>query len=91
MVDRFSLRNLVLTCGTNGSYVFSKEEQSFFPTPKVEVVDTVGAGDSFTAAFVASILKGRDQISAHARAVEISAYVCTQHGATPELPDTLKR
>ena len=91
MVDRFSLRNLVLTCGTNGSYVFSKEEQRFFPTPKVEVVDTVGAGDSFTAAFVASILKGRDQISAHARAVEISAYVCTQHGATPELPDTLKR
>ena len=91
MVDRFSLINLVLTCGTHGSYVFSKEEQSFFPTPKVEVVDTVGAGDSFTATYVASRLRGHDQITAHARAVEVSAYVCTQHGATPELPDTLKR
>jgi fructokinase len=55
----------------------------------VEVADTVGAGDSFTAAFIASILKGHSVASAHQKAVETSAYVCTQPGAMPILPDYL--
>lgn len=49
---------LILTCGANGSYVFTPEIVSFLPTPSVKVKDTVGAGDSFTAAFVSSILEG---------------------------------
>ena len=63
---------------------------SFVETPKVEVADTVGAGDSFTAAFVASILKGLPIPDAHKIAVETSAFVCTQNGAMPALPDRLK-
>ena len=59
-------------------------------TPKVEVADTVGAGDSFTATFVAAILKGKPVAEAHKLAVEVSAYVCTQNGAMPELPARLK-
>lgn len=50
---------LILTCGINGSYVFTPGTVSFQPTAKVDVADTVGAGDSFTAAFIASILKGK--------------------------------
>ena len=83
------LKILILTCGTEGSYVFSKDEMSFQNTPKVEVADTVGAGDSFTGSFIASILKGRSISDAHRRAVEVSAYVCTQNGAMPVLPDEL--
>ena len=83
------LKMLILTCGTEGSYVFSKDEMSFQNTPKVEVADTVGAGDSFTGSFIASILKGRSISDAHKRAVEVSAYVCTQNGAMPVLPDEL--
>ncbi len=48
------------------------------PTPKVEVADTVGAGDSFTAAFIASILKGKSVPEAHHKAVATSAFVCIQ-------------
>lgn len=83
------LKILILTCGTEGSYVFSKDEMSFQNTPKVEVADTVGAGDSFTGSFIASILKGRSISDAHRRAVDVSAYVCTQNGAMPVLPDEL--
>ena len=58
-------------------------------TPKVVVADTVGAGDSFTGSFIASILKGKSIPEAHKRAVEVSAYVCTQNGAMPVLPENL--
>ena len=90
MLNDFDLRMLILTCGTDGSYVFSHTETSFLPTPKVEVADTVGAGDSFTGSFVAQILRGKSLREAHQTAVNVSAFVCTQHGAMPQLPDNLK-
>ncbi len=91
LLAKYNLRMLILTCGVNGSYVFTPGEISFVETPKVEVADTVGAGDSFTAAFVASVLKGLPVAEAHRIAVETSAFVCTRHGAMPALPDSLKR
>lgn len=89
LIDKYHLKMLILTCGINGSYVFSPERVSFQPTPKVKVADTVGAGDSFTAAFVANILKGKSLEEAHIKAVETSAFVCTQKGAMPVLPKEL--
>ena len=89
LLGKYNLKMLILTCGINGSYVFTPGNVSFQPTPKVEVEDTVGAGDSFTAAFIASILKGRSVADAHSRAVQTSAYVCTRKGAMPQLPSEL--
>lgn len=86
LIGKYNLKMLILTCGINGSYVFTPGNVSFQPTPKVEVADTVGAGDSFTAAFIASILKGKSVTEAHSIAVKTSAYVCTQKGAMPILP-----
>ena len=86
ILGKYNLDMLVLTCGVNGSYVFTPGKVSFQETPKVEVADTVGAGDSFTGTFCASILKGKSVEEAHKLAVEVSAYVCTQHGAMPEIP-----
>ncbi|MBQ7531849.1 MAG: carbohydrate kinase family protein [Paludibacteraceae bacterium] len=80
----------ILPCGAVGSYVFTATDESYVPTPKVKVTDTVGAGDSFTAAFVAQTLLGRSIREAHQKAVEVSAFVCTQAGAMPVLPDELK-
>ena len=48
---------------------------------------TVGAGDSFTGTFCASILKGKSITEAHELAVKVSAYVCTQNGAMPIIPE----
>ena len=83
MVNDYRLQTLVLTCGTNGSYVFTPTLTSFLDTPKVEVADTVGAGDSFTGSFCAAILNGKSIEEAHRIAVKVSAYVCTQNGAMP--------
>ena len=82
LLGKYNLKMLILTCGINGSYVFT-------PTPQVEVADTVGAGDSFTAAVISSILRGRSVAEAHAAAVSTSAFVCTRNGAMPLLPPDL--
>lgn len=90
LLSGYNLKMVILTCGTNGSYVFTADEMSFVDTPKVEVADTVGAGDSFTATFVSSILNGKSVKEAHNMAVEVSAFVCTQKGAMPGLPQRFK-
>ncbi len=87
LLDKYKLKFLILTKGTRGSYVLTPYEKSFLATPKVTIADTVGAGDSFTAAFVASYLNGRSIAQSHQLAVEVSAYVCQQHGAMPRLAD----
>lgn len=87
---QYGLKMLILTCGTNGSYVFYEGGMSYQVTPKVEVADTVGAGDSFTGSFIGSILQGKSVPVAHETAVKVSAFVCTQAGAMPIVPSELK-
>jgi len=87
LLTTFGLKFMILTKGTAGSWVINTEKESFLPTPKITIADTVGAGDSFTAAFVASYLMGRTLEESHQLAVEVSAYVCQQHGAMPRLAD----
>ena len=86
ILNHYNLNMLILTCGADGSYVFTPSNVSFLETPKVDVADTVGAGDSFTATFCAAISAGKSVTEAHKLAVEVSAYVCTQNGAMPVLP-----
>ena len=89
-LKEYNLDIVVETKGAVGSFVLTKDEISYLDTPKVHVADTVGAGDSFTGAFIAALLHGESIRNAHQLAVEISAYVCTQHGAMPQLPDAFK-
>ena len=89
LLENYSLDMVVLTCGTNGSYVFTPNITSFQETPKVTVADTVGAGDSFTGSFCAAILNGKSIEEAHKIAVRVSAFVCTQNGAMPKYSDEL--
>lgn len=91
LIMKYGLKMLILTCGVNGSYVFQSDGEVYYQgTPKVKVADTVGAGDSFTATFVASLLLGKSVKEAHERAVQVSAFVCTQNGAMPLIPKHLK-
>ena len=88
LIARFSLREVILTKGARYSEVYGISGLlSHLDTPKVAVVDTVGAGDSFTATYVTSRLEGRTVAESHARAVRVSAWVCTQNGAMPRLPE----
>lgn len=98
LLTDYHLDMVILTCGENGSYIFTPATPdcplggtSFMETPRVEVSDTIGAGDSFTGTLVASLIEGMPVRQAHARAVKVSAYVCTQPGAMPILPDSVKQ
>ena len=90
LMREYGLRMVILTCGTAGSSVYTEEVTSVLPTPQVAVADTVGAGDAFTAAFIAALLKGKTMKEAHQLAVAVSAYVCTQSGAMPEISEQFK-
>ncbi len=89
LLECYDLDYVVLTCGAVCSHACSRTEYSYVPTPRVEVADTVGAGDSFTAAFVTGLLDGHGLAEAHHRATRVSAHVCTQHGAMTPLPSEL--
>ncbi len=84
LIGSFGLRYVVYTAGAEFSEIHDAGGLlSRIPTPRVEVVDTVGAGDSFTAAFIASLLQGAPVAISHRKAVETAAMVCTLHGAIP--------
>lgn len=80
-VETFSLKFMILTAGAEYSTIYTRDKVSHIKTPKVKVMDTVGAGDSFTGAFISSILQGKTFTEAHQKAVEKAAFVCTQAGA----------
>lgn len=88
LIRQYDLRYLILTAGAEFSTIYAPTETSTLPTPKVKVADTVGAGDSFSGAFVCSVLTGKSLREAHQKAVEVAAFVCTQNGAWPAYPKT---
>jgi fructokinase len=84
-IKNYDLKMLILTCGVHGSRIFNEGKEYFCESRKVEVVDTVGAGDAFTAMVVIGLLSGWAIETINDRANEIAAFVCTQSGATPKL------
>ena len=90
MKEYDNIHTTIVTLGEEGSWVFGKDECSYYDTPEVDVVDVVGAGDAFTGAFVGSLLNGKTLREAHHIAVNVSAYVCTQESGMPVIPEWLK-
>lgn len=84
LVDMFNLRLVILTKGAEGSDVVTSDAVHTIVPEKITVVDTVGAGDAFTAAFIISYLRGDSVENAHKKAGEVSSYVCTKSGAMPD-------
>lgn len=84
LLEKYGLKYVILTAGSKFSAIYSTDENSVIGTPKVAVADTVGAGDSFSGAFVYSILTGKSLKEAHRKAVNTAAFVCSKEGAWPE-------
>lgn len=84
--ESYKLDLIIVTKGADGSRLYrSDSEDSFVIPEKTEVVDTVGAGDSFTAAVIVGLLKGDKLDEINNTANRVAAYVCTQKGATADL------
>ena len=79
----YGLRLVILTKGGDGSEVITEDTVLSIACPKVQIADTVGAGDSFTAAFIRAYLRGDTLAECHRLANEVSAYVCSKNGAMP--------
>lgn len=81
---RFGIDCLMYTEGARQSCVYVHGGRSLLPAPSVPVIDTVGAGDAFTAACVVSLYLGKSLQEAHEKAVAMSAFVCSQQGGMPD-------
>ncbi|MDD4116434.1 MAG: carbohydrate kinase, partial [Massilibacteroides sp.] len=67
-LDTCALSHVILTAGSDYSSIYTREGVSTISTPKVEVKDTVGAGDAFTGAFIYSLLTGKSVEESHKQA-----------------------
>ncbi len=88
---RFQLRAVALTKGANGSVLLAGDKLVSLSAPGQTVVDTVGAGDAFTAALAMGLLYGCELADIQRIATEVAGYVCSFPGATPALPKSLRR
>lgn len=90
LIRQYNLDFLIFTAGAQSSSIYTKDgEESTLPTPHVDVVDTVGAGDSFSGTFTAKTLLLTSLSEAHRAAVDVAAYVCCMDGAWPVYPKGL--
>jgi fructokinase len=87
LAERFALRCVALTRGDQGALLLRGEEVSDMPGVSTKVVDTVGAGDAFTAALAVGLLNSDPLDQLNQRAAQLAAYVCSQAGATPFIPE----
>jgi fructokinase len=90
IMSRFDLRLGALTCGADGAVIMAGNEESTYPALPTKVVDTVGAGDAFTATLVSDFLRGRKLVDINRRANAVASYVCSQPGAVMALPRELR-
>ena len=86
----FGLTCMIYTEGAKQSSIFLDDQISVLPTPNTDVVDTVGAGDSFGAACLCALLSGQTLTEAHEFARNVASFVCSKEGAMPEFPATFR-
>jgi tRNA (guanine-N7-)-methyltransferase len=81
---------VALTKGAKGSSLLADGEFVDCPGSRIAVADTIGAGDSYTAALALGLLAGHEPERIIESAHLVADYVCTQPGATPPMPPHLR-
>ena len=89
-LEKYNLKYLIFTDGGISSTIYSQTEKSTISTPRVNIVDTIGAGDAFAGAFLYGALTGLTLEESHKLAVNIAAFVCSQSGAWPAYPKVME-
>ena len=89
--DDYQISSIALTQGAAGAMLLRHSEAVRVPSVPTTLVDTVGAGDAFTAALMIGLLNEQPLKEIAHFATGVSSYVCSQRGATPSLPDWIRR
>jgi fructokinase len=89
LAHKFGLQLVALTRGPAGSLLYQNGHWSQCHSIPIKIVDTVGAGDAFTAALVLGLLQKMPLDEINALADEVARHVCSNAGATPPLPKSL--
>ncbi len=87
IIKRYNLAMVIFSRGDKGSLLRTADTLSDHPGIVTEISDTIGAGDSFTAAAIIGYLRGLPLDAINAQANRVAAYVCSQQGAMPYLPE----
>ena len=91
LLDSYNLSLITLTKGDKGSLVITPDKESFREPERINIVDTVGAGDAFTAGLVYGLLNEFDLNHVHNLANNLASFVCSKAGATPHLNQELRK
>jgi len=89
LLSGFRLELIALTRGEKGALLVADGRSSAQPAVAGKVVDTVGAGDAFTAALAMGLHRRLDLDAINRHACRLAAFVCTQSGATPNVPEEI--
>jgi fructokinase len=87
----YSPKIIIVTDGANGCYIFEEGKINHVPGTNITVKDTIGAGDSFSAAFMYKYFRTRDALISAATANKVGAFVASQQGAIPEYSPTIQQ
>ena len=87
--NRFELKLIAYTRGAEGSFLIDGSGTDDHPGNTITTIDTIGAGDSFSATLCAGLLQGLPLAQLNENANQVAAYVCSQRGATPALPESI--
>ena len=88
---KYSLNLIALTRGREGSILFTEGKTSNHQGHKINVEDTVGAGDAFVAGLVTGMLRGYELDDLNNKANRVASYICSKHGATPSLTNEIRK
>jgi fructokinase len=91
LFDRFPLEHIALTLGSEGCELFTRERSYHSKAPKIQCLDAVGAGDAFAAALACGLLQKKSLNETAHGANRIGAFVASQAGAMPDLPQELRQ
>jgi len=88
---KYSLNLIALTRGREGSILFTEGKTSNHEGHKINVEDTVGAGDAFVAGLVTGMLRGYELDDLHNKANRVASYICSKRGGTPSLTNEIRK
>ncbi len=88
--EQYKVDTMIITASEKGCYVFTHDQLHHMEGKKVKVVDAVGAGDAFSAAFLWKYMHDKDAIKAAATANALGAFVAGSRGAIPDYSDAVK-